>query len=67
MEKVSASSQVDLKQGSVEHSLEVSDQAVQLSNLVASLSSPCDELLYLFYYRQFTMEAIASRMNYKTT
>lgn len=36
----------------------------QVAALVAGLGAPCDQLLKLFYYQRFSMEAIAENLGY---
>lgn len=44
--------------------LENNELAEQLAMLVRQLKAPCDQILYLFYYRNFSMESIANRLEY---
>jgi len=46
--------------------LEVSELGREIARLVAALPHPCNQLMYWYYYRNFSMEAIANRMNYKS-
>ncbi len=47
--------------------LELSHQQNLLQQALETLGGTCRELLLLFYYERFSMEAIASRMGYKNT
>lgn len=52
--------------GLEEDKLEASDQVQQLANLVAKMKPPCDQVLFLYYYRSFTMESIANDLGYSS-
>ncbi|MEM7370387.1 MAG: sigma-70 family RNA polymerase sigma factor [Bacteroidota bacterium] len=43
---------------------ESNELAEQLARLVAKMKAPCDQILYFFYYRNFSMESIANRLGY---
>jgi len=47
--------------------LELSQQQQRMQQALDTLGGTCRELLLLFYYERFSMEAIAARMGYKNT
>ncbi|MEM7367133.1 MAG: sigma-70 family RNA polymerase sigma factor [Bacteroidota bacterium] len=59
--------QFEGKNSDIHHQLELSEQQKQLRQMLASLGSPCREILSWFYYDRFSMEAICSRLGYKSS
>lgn len=45
---------------------EEDDMKETVRRLLEKIGEPCKTVLHLFYFRQFSMEAIAHEMNYKT-
>ena len=48
-----------------EEQVNLTHQQQQLKEAISELGGPCKELLILFYYRQYSIEAIQNEMNYK--
>lgn len=48
-----------------EEKLELNDRQEQLKDAINELGGPCKELLILFYYRQYSIQAIQYEMAYK--
>ena len=44
---------------------EISDRQVQISKMIKSMAEPCGSILKMFYYRGYSMDEIATRMQYK--
>lgn len=55
--------QVDV---SVMDRYEENDMKETVRRLLDNIGEPCKTVLHLFYFRQYSMEAIAHEMNYKT-
>ena len=51
---------------SVEDNIELNERQQQLKSVLDSMGDPCKSVLQLFYFENYSMEAIAEKMNYKT-
>ncbi|MGB1241246.1 MAG: RNA polymerase sigma factor [Chitinophagales bacterium] len=49
-----------------EKKLQLMDRKKLVSQLLKRMENPCRGILYLFYYRQYSIEAIQKSMNYKS-
>jgi len=52
-------------QESITATLELNERQVWVKTLIAKLGEPCVSILRLYYYKSYSMEAIASTLGYK--
>ncbi|MGB0929734.1 MAG: RNA polymerase sigma factor [Chitinophagales bacterium] len=51
----------------IEKKLQLSDRKKMMAQLLKRMADPCKSIIYLFYYRQYSIEAIQKNMNYKSS
>ncbi len=49
-----------------EKKLQLDDRKNMMAQLLKQMADPCQSILYLFYYRRYSIEAIQKAMNYKS-
>lgn len=50
-----------------EKQLQLRDRKKLMAQLLKRMADPCKSIIYLFYYRQYSIEAIQKNMNYKSS
>ncbi len=51
----------------IEKKLQLDDRKNMMAQLLKQMADPCQSILYLFYYRRYSIEAIQKSLNYKST
>lgn len=53
-------------EGSIDQKLQLNDRKKLIAQLLTKMKDPCKSILYLFYYRRYSIEAIQKTMKYNT-
>lgn len=51
----------------IEQQLQLKDRKKLIAQLLKRMENPCQTILYLFYYRRYSIEAIQKSMNYSSS
>ncbi|MFK7908879.1 MAG: RNA polymerase sigma factor [Chitinophagales bacterium] len=62
----SALSTMKTEEEGVERKLQMNDRKKLIAQLLNKMKDPCKSILYLFYYRRYSIEAIQKAMKYNT-
>ena len=61
-----ALSSMETQEEGVERKLQMNDRKKLIAQLLNKMKDPCKSILYLFYYRRYSIEAIQKAMKYNT-
>ncbi|MGB0930111.1 MAG: RNA polymerase sigma factor [Chitinophagales bacterium] len=57
---------VESSEMGAEDNLQSMDRKKMIANMLKKMQHPCQRILYLFFYRQYSIEAIQKNLNYKS-